>query len=151
MSLTDVKQKKDAPTVVQLFHNSLDKFLAKDMKSWTDLCDENVVAEFPFAPEGSPSRLEGREALYEYLKNYPGFIDIQRIPTVQTYPTDDKNIIIAEWSVTGKVISNGNPYNMKYATFVTYRDGLVINYREYWNPQAFQKAMSGGSFAAGQI
>ena len=46
MSLTDVKQKKDAPTAVQLFHNSLDKFLAKDMKGWTDLCNEGVVARW---------------------------------------------------------------------------------------------------------
>ncbi len=67
MSLTDVKQKKDSSTAVQLFHRSLDKFLAKDMKGWTDLCDKEVVAEFPFAPEGSPSKLEGRDALYEYL------------------------------------------------------------------------------------
>jgi hypothetical protein len=30
--------------------------------------------------------------------------------------------------------------------FVTFRNGLIVNYREYWNPQAFQKAMTGGSF-----
>ena len=146
MSLTDVKQKKVSPTAVQLFHNSLDKFLAKDMKGWTDLCDEGVVAEFPFAPEGSPSRIEGRAALYEYLKNYPGFIDVQKIPTVKTYATDDKNVVVAEWSVSGKVISNGNPYDMSYATFVTYRDGLVVNYREYWNPLAFLTAMGNSRF-----
>ena len=146
MSLTDVKQKKDSLTAVQLFHNSLDKFLAKDMKGWTDLCDEGVVAEFPFAPEGSPSRIEGRTALYEYLKNYPGFIDVQKIATAKTYATDDKNVVVAEWSVSGKVISNGNPYDMSYATFVTYRGGLVINYREYWNPLAFLTAMGDSRF-----
>jgi len=146
MSLTDAKQKKDSPTAVQLFHNSLDKFLAKDMKGWTDLCDEAVVAEFPFAPAGSPSRIEGRAALYEYLKHYPSFIDVQNIPTVRTYATDDDNIVVAEWSVSGKVISNGNPYEMSYATFVTYRDGLVVNYREYWNPLAFLTAMGNSRF-----
>jgi uncharacterized protein len=35
---------------------------------------------------------------------------------------------------------------MIYATFVTIRDGLIVNYREYWNPQAFLKAMGGGAF-----
>jgi uncharacterized protein len=90
--------------------------------------------------------LEGRDTLYKYLKNYPGFIDIQNIPTVEMFATDDKNVVIAEWSVTGKVISNGNPYNMKYATFVTYRDGLIINYREYWNPLAFLTAMGDSRF-----
>src|SRR5258705_9029050 len=131
----------NAPTAVQLLRNSLDRFLAKDMKGWSELCDENVVAEFPFAPEGSPARIEGRAALYEYLRNYPNFIDVREIPTLKIYSTDDPNVAIAEWSVSGKVISNGNPYDMSYATFVTFRGGLIINYREYWNPQAFLSAM----------
>ena len=137
-------------TTVQLFRKSLDKFLAKDMKGWTDACDENVVAEFPFAPPGSPARIEGKVALYEYLRNYPSFIDIHAITKTKIYETDDKNMVIVEWSVTGKVVSNGNPYEMSYATFATYRNGLVINYREYWNPQAFLAAMEGTHFDVAQ-
>jgi ketosteroid isomerase-like protein len=146
MKLTNLKKMKGTPTAVQLLRNSLDTFLAKDMKSWSELCDENVVAEFPFAPEGSPARIEGRTALYEYLRNYPGFIDVRKIPTLRTYATDDTNVAIAEWSASGTVIGNGNPYEMSYATFVTFRDGLIVTYREYWNPMAFIAAMSGSRF-----
>jgi ketosteroid isomerase-like protein len=64
------------------------------------------------------------------------------------YATDDQNVAIAEWSVSGEVISTGNPYEMSYATFVTIRDGLIVNYREYWNPQVFLKAMNGGGFSS---
>ena len=131
----------------QLLRNSLDTFLSKDMKAWSELCAEDVVAEFPFAPEGSQSKFEGREALYAYLKDYPSFINVKSLPTLKIYGTDDSNVAIAEWSASGEVIGNGNPYEMSYATFVTFRDGLIVNYREYWNPQAFMKAMSGGSFA----
>ena len=134
------------PTAVQVLRNSLDRFLAKDMKGWTELCDENVVAEFPFAPDGSPARIEGRAALYEYLRNYPSFIDVRELPTRKTYSTDDPNLAIAEWSASGTVISNANPYEMRYATFVTIRDGLIVNYREYWNPIAFMAAMGGTRF-----
>jgi ketosteroid isomerase-like protein len=136
----------DTLTAEQLLQRTLDKFLAKDMKAWTDLCTDDVVAEFPFAPEGSPARIEGRGALFEYLRNYPDVIDVREIPTTRIYPTDDPNVAIAEWSVSGSVVSNGNPYNMKYATFVTFRDGLIANYREYWNPQVFLAALSGASF-----
>lgn len=132
--------------VTQLLRKSLETFLAKDMKGWSELCAEDVVAEFPFAPEGSQSRFEGREALYAYLKDYPSYIDVQSLPTLKIYGTGDTNVAIAEWSASGVVIGNRNPYEMSYATFVTFRDGLIVNYREYWNPQAFQKAMSGGSF-----
>ena len=141
-----INQTSNIPTAAHLLRKSLDTFLAKDMKGWSKLCDENVVAEFPFAPEGSPARIEGRTALYEYLRNYPSFIDVRTIPTLRTYTTDDANVAIAEWSASGTVIGNGNPYEMSYATFVTFRDGLIVNYREYWNPMAFIAAMSGTRF-----
>src|SRR3977135_2392224 len=136
----------NTPTAVQLLRNSLDRFLAKDMKGWTELCDEDVVAEFPFAPEGSAAKIGGRAALYEYLRSYPTFIDVLTIPTLNTYATDDPNVAIAEWHASGRVIGNGNPYEMSYATFVTFRHGLIANYREYWNPTVFTAAMAGTRF-----
>jgi ketosteroid isomerase-like protein len=143
---TKEKQASKKVPATELLRRSLNTFLAKDMKGWSELCAEDVVAEFPFAPEGMQARFEGREALFQYLKNYPSYIDVKSLPTLKIYPTDDANVAIAEWSASGVVIGNGNPYEMKYATFVTFRNGLIVNYREYWNPQAFQKAMTGGSF-----
>jgi uncharacterized protein len=147
MNTTKSNEMNETPTAVQLLRNSLDRFLAKDMKGWSELCADDVVAEFPFAPDPSSRVIEGRTALYEYLRNYPSFIDVKTIPTLKTYPTDDANMAIAEWSASGVVIGNGNPYEMSYATFVTFRNGLIVNYREYWNPQAFMAAMSGASFS----
>ncbi|MEV6167420.1 nuclear transport factor 2 family protein [Streptomyces sp. NPDC051954] len=133
-------------TSADMLRRSLDTFLAKDMKGWTELCDEHVVLEFPFAPAGSPVRLEGRTAAYEYLRGYPDLIDVHRITSLRIYATDDPNVAVADWSVTGRVLANGNPYEMSYATFVTFKDGLIVSYREYWNPEAFTKALSGASF-----
>ena len=133
-------------TAVELLRHSFDLFLAKDMKGWSDQCAEDVVAEFPFAPEGTPSRIEGKAALYEYLRGYPDMIDVKTLPTMHIYSTNDPNIAIAEWSVSGTVLTNGNPYEMSYATFATFRDGQLVNYREYWNPMVFLKALGGGSF-----
>lgn len=134
------------PTAAQILRKSLDTFLAKDMKGWTELCADDVVAEFPFAPDGSPGRIEGKAALYDYLRGYPDAIAIAALPTLTVYSTDDPNRAVAEWSASGTVLSNGNPYEMRYATFVTVRDGLIVNYREYWNPLAFMTAMGGATF-----
>src|SRR4028119_730183 len=133
-------------SAVELFRNSLDTFLAKDMKGWSLLCADDVVAEFPFAPQGSPTRLEGREAVYEYLRNYPSVINVRSINQIRMYSTGDPNVAIAEWSSSGEVLTNGNTYEMSYATFVTFKDGLIISYREYWDPHAFLQAMSGAQF-----
>lgn len=136
----------NSPSAVELFSRSLDRFLAKDMKGWSLLCADDVVAEFPFAPQGSPRRLEGRTALYQYLRNYVNVIDVRSLPHRRIYSTDDPNVAIAEWSSSGEVLTNGNAYEMSYATFVTFKNGLILNYREYWNPLVFTQALDGARF-----
>src|SRR4028119_1192724 len=114
-------------SAVELFRNSLDTFLAKDIKGWSLLCADDVVAEFPFAPEGSPRRLEGRAALYNYLRNYPSVINLRSIPHLRLYSTDDPNVAIAEWSASGQALTKSNPHESTYATFGTFRGGLSRN------------------------
>ncbi len=133
-------------SAVQLLRRSLDTFLAKDIAGWALLCDENVVVEFPFAPDEASRRMVGRTAIYDYLKHYPSVIDVKKTNAMTIYGTDDTNLAIVEWSVSGQVIANGNPYEMSYATFVTFKNGLIVNYREYWNPCAFIAAMDGTMF-----
>lgn len=136
----------ETSSAVQLLRRSLETFLAKDIAGWAELCDENVIVEFPFAPDEASRKIVGRTAIYEYLKDYPSVIDLGKTRTMNIYGTDDPRLAIAEWSISGQVISNGNPYDMSYATFVTFNNGLIVNYREYWNPCAFTAAMNGTMF-----
>ena len=136
----------DELTNVQRAQHGLDTFLSQDMKAWTDLCAEDVVAVFPFAPEGTPSVIEGRAAFYDYLRGYPETIDVHEIPTTTIYTTGDPDVVVMEWSVAGTVRKTGNPYNMRYATFVTFSGGKIATYREYWNPQVFLAALGGQGF-----
>ncbi|MES2338181.1 MAG: hypothetical protein V4537_08805 [Pseudomonadota bacterium] len=73
---------------------------------------------------------------------------------------------IAEWSMTGRIStdrrngSTGKPGSDRWTYFWAHGpglvdrferrvcDGLIVNYREYWNPLAFQAAMSGARFDA---
>jgi uncharacterized protein len=116
----------DSQKPAELFRRSLDAFLAKDMRAWADLCAGDVLVEFPFAPAGTPSRLDGRAAIFEYLRNYPKIIDVHEIYSLEIYPTDRPGTVIGEWSVKGHVIPNSNAYNMSYAIFVTVRDGSIV-------------------------
>ena len=72
----------------ELFRRSLNAFLAQDMRAWADLCAEDVLVEFPFAPAGTPSRLDGRVAIFEYLRNYPKIIDVHEIDSLEICPAD---------------------------------------------------------------
>lgn len=142
----NVAERAQSLTAVQLLKRSLDTFIAKDMSGWAGLCAEDVVVEFPCAPDSASRRIIGRAAIYEYLRDYPKVIDVKTTQTPMIHQTGDPNMAIAEWSASGRVISSGKPYEMSYATFVTFRNGLIINYREYWNPVAFMAAMDGAHF-----
>lgn len=73
-------------------------------------------------------------------------IDVQSLSTMRIFGTDDPNVAIADWSLSGRVLTNGNPYEMSYATFATFRNGALANYREYWNPMVFLTALGDDKF-----
>ena len=69
------------------------------------------LQEAPHGPArsaGTPSRLDGRVAIFEYLRNYPKIIDGHEIDSLEIHPTDRPDTVIGEWSVKSHVIPNGN-------------------------------------------
>jgi uncharacterized protein len=96
-------------TAPQVLAGVMTLFLAKDMKGWSELCDENVVVELPFSPDPADRKIIGRAAIYAFLQDYPEAIDIKSLPTLTIHATEDPQVAIAEWSASGRVISNGSP------------------------------------------
>ena len=86
----------DRQKPAELFRRSLDTYLAKDMRAWADLCAEDVLVEFPFAPAGTPSRLDGRVAIFEYLQ----LLRVSRSARTRVFPIASpgghKNLLAAE-------------------------------------------------------
>lgn len=58
-------------TSAQLFAHHLE-LIGKDIQAWVNLFAEDAVIEFPYASAlGSPERLEGKAAIYNYMKDVP--------------------------------------------------------------------------------
>jgi uncharacterized protein len=69
LSLTETE---NPHTSAQLFAHHLE-FIGKDIQAWINLFTEDAVIEFPYASAlGSPERLEGKAAIYNYMKYVPG-------------------------------------------------------------------------------
>ncbi|MEY9487080.1 ketosteroid isomerase-like protein [Streptomyces calvus] len=119
-----------------VYRRGLRLLLAKDIPAWVDLWAEDGVMEFPFAPEGWPRRLEGKEAVAAYMRDYPDHIDLHDIPDLRIHRTTDPDTLVVEMRGVGRVVATGAPYDMTYIAVVTFRDGLVTGYRDYWNPLA---------------
>jgi ketosteroid isomerase-like protein len=98
--------------------------------------------EFPFAPESSPQRLDGRAAVEDYLRDYPEKVDVRAVVSKLVHETADPEVVIAEFEVEGVVVASTRPYRLSYIAVISVRDGEIRNYRDYWNPLAVQELLS---------
>ncbi|MFD8379831.1 nuclear transport factor 2 family protein [Streptomyces sp. NPDC059679] len=134
---TDQTHRTPRPrTAVEVFDRAKELLLAHDMLGFADLWAADGTMEFPFAPPGRPSRLEGREAVREYLRDYTDLLDARAVTHDVRHRTEDPNALIVEWAVEGIAVRTGRPYRMAYVAFITVEDGEITSYRDYWNPLA---------------
>lgn len=127
-------------TPEETFRRLLDLLRAKDMNALADLWAPDGTAEFPFAVGASPRRLDGREAVREYLAGYPDLVDVREIPALTVHRTDRPDTVVVEFTAHGRTVATGEPYRLDYVTVVTTHDGLITRYRDYWNPLAVASA-----------
>ncbi|MPY52385.1 nuclear transport factor 2 family protein [Streptomyces acidicola] len=121
---------------VDVYRHSLRLLLDKNIPAWVGLWAEDGVMEFPFAPQGWPRRLEGKEAIDAYMRPYPDHIDVHDFPDVRIHQTTDPQTIVVEMRGVGRLVETDSPYDMTYIAVVTVQDGLITSYRDYWNPLA---------------
>lgn len=135
-----------APTSpADLYRHSLRLLLDKNIPAWVALWAEDGLMEFPFAPDGWPRRLEGKEAIATYMRHYPDHIDLHDFPDLRIHQTTDPQTIVVEMRGVGRLVESDAPFDMTYIAVVTVRDGHITSYRDYWNPLAVQEP--GADFA----
>ncbi|MFC9817531.1 nuclear transport factor 2 family protein [Streptomyces virginiae] len=123
-------------TAAELYRHGLELLLEKDIAAWVDLWDTDGVLEFPFAPEGRPSRLDGKAAVGAYMRHYPDHVDLHDFPDVKIHQTTVPETIVVEMRGVGRLVKTDTPYDMTYIAVVTVEGGLITSYRDYWNPLA---------------
>lgn len=110
------------------------------------LFTEDVVFEFPYAPEGLPRCLEGQDALAGHLETLGPLITFG--PMLLGDVHTDGETVIFEFSCTGSGVRTGAPYDQAYISVVTLREGRIARYRDYWNPLVVLSALGGSEAAA---
>ncbi|NUL05367.1 nuclear transport factor 2 family protein [Streptomyces lunaelactis] len=132
-------------TAAELYRHGLQLLLEKNIPAWVDLWDEGGVLEFPFAPQGWPERLEGRQAVADYMRHYPDHVDVHDFPDVKIHQTTAPETIVVEMRGVGRLVETDSPFDMTYIAVVTVKNGRITSYRDYWNPLAVQQP--GADFA----
>ncbi len=141
MDIQQLENKRNDFT--RMFRAAFDSLIRGDVEGWIAMWAEDGQVEFPFAPEGSVASLSDKAAIRDYMRAYPQTFRLGRTTYLSVHQTLDPELVIVEVGVEGQAVPTGNPYNQRYVGVVTLRDGLITNYRDYWNPLVVQKALGG--------
>ena len=114
-----------------------------DAGSFLEMVDEHAIMEFPYAPPGGVARLEGRDALASYLQGFPEILQIDRMTEPVVHRTLNPEVVILEFGCIGRGVRTGEPYNQRYISVITVKDGFIVHYADYWNPLIVLRATGG--------
>lgn len=115
--------------------------IASGLGGWTQLFAEDAIVEFPYAASlGTPARLEGRAALSAYLAELPAMESFAFDPP-RIFPSADPDFGCIEVHATARIPGSGQRYVQDYVMFGRAREGELVWYREYWDPNAAAVAL----------
>ncbi len=137
------REVESIPSFSNLLREALGAALRPDAEGLLDMCDEQIVFEFPYAPAGAVSRLEGKTALADYLPKVGALIVFDDLRLLAVHRADEVGVFVVEFSCRGHGRDTGLPYAQIYISVIHVQDGLIVRYRDYWNPQVLLSAVGG--------
>jgi ketosteroid isomerase-like protein len=115
---------------------------AGEVAEWLDLFTDDGILEFPFAPAGVPTRVQGRDALSAHMTHFPENFDVEFVGLV-FHETTDPGLVIAEFRSVGRAVPTGKPYEQTCISVVYTNDaGRITRYVDYWNPLVAIEALT---------
>lgn len=105
-----------------------------DVDGWLALLADDVVADTPFAPEGSPTRFEGIAEIGARFGDARRRMEALTFHEVEVLATEDPSRFVATCHSTG-TFTGGVPYANRYCWVFTVADGRITHWTEYFDPQ----------------
>ena len=108
-----------------------------DLRGQADLYAPDGILEWPFAPEGMPRRLRGREEIRRVLGGLEQRVRqagtrVTGVDPVVVHETVDPETIIVELELHGEVPATRTTYHLPYIQVLRVRDGQIVSFRDYF-------------------
>lgn len=145
MSDSPHRHEPDLPVFSAMISGALGELLAPGADGFASMMAEDGVMEFPFAPPGLPTRLEGREAVAAHLADLPALLSIESLSEPEVHLARDGETAVLEFDCRGRAAATGRPYDQRYVSVITVRDGRITRYRDYWNPLVVLRSLGDGA------
>ncbi|MBI1881724.1 MAG: nuclear transport factor 2 family protein [Chloroflexi bacterium] len=111
--------------------------LGYDADNQAELFASDAVWEFPFAPEGIPRRIEGREKIRSIAKtgmerSKQSSRRLTGYHSVVVHETSDPEVIIVEFELHGEIIATGEIYQIPYIQVIRVSNGMIVSLHDYF-------------------
>jgi ketosteroid isomerase-like protein len=134
---------KEGPTMLaptEVFDRVIRSMLATDAAAYADLFAPDAIVEWPFALDGWPKRVEGRDAIRAHVANvFVRFREAGRL-LVGVRDTIFHPINVHDFAVEFSIEAtgpNGVAVALPYVQFFRLTDdGLIASLRDYFRPMA---------------
>jgi ketosteroid isomerase-like protein len=106
--------------------------IARDFESFANLFAEDGVIELPFAVNGLPARLEGRQAIRDFsleTRDHP--IEILDLQTVHLHQATDPEVVVLELITKARHTTTGQPFEVPCIQVFRIQNGEIKLFRDY--------------------
>jgi uncharacterized protein len=111
-------------------------------KELLEMMTEDAVMEFPYHLPTTPAQLVGKSEIVRFFSGFGDFLVLDETRLIAAHETANPSVGILEYEGKGKATKTGRPYLQKYITVLTFRDGLISHWKDYWNPVSVLNATS---------
>jgi len=107
-----------------------------DGEDYFDLLADDVVFEYVISVPGYPKRVEGRQNIIDLYSGYDSFMTVLGADNLHVYRDSAASVVVLEYEVHGESVQTGRPYDNRFVSIVTIRNGKVTRWRDYLDPVA---------------
>jgi uncharacterized protein len=124
-----------------LVRTYIDAVSALDVDGIVATLHADVVMHIPYAPEGIPKVVEGRDAVREWFTAVPNLMAPLNYTGHDIVALTREGEYVARYSGSTTVLPTGIPYGTDYVALFTVQDGLLISTTEYFDAVALVKGL----------
>jgi ketosteroid isomerase-like protein len=116
---------------------------AGDYAGMVALMADDIEFDLAYAPEGIRTPIHGRDAMAQLIDTIiAGTFETFTAEITDTYQGADPEVIVVEYRSDAVVKHNGKRYNNRYIAVFKIRDGKIVFWREYHNPDEANRALA---------
>jgi uncharacterized protein len=106
---------------------------------------DDAIFESRYHFPGWPVTIRGRANLMDSLSGYGKTIKLHSGDGLVAHRSQDNQVVILEYEVHGRILSNGTPYDNRLISVITIKNRKIVHWRDYMDSLAAWTALNSAS------